>query len=95
VSACAGSWVASKEVQVNIITMPVPVISTAKNEYCIGDVATLAINDLYPTYTVSWFRDGSPLPEFNNKNSIAANCRVAIQQLSTTPIYHARKRLCR
>ena len=73
VSACPDSWVASKEVLINITTVPVPVISTAKNEYCIGDVATLAVNDLYPTYTVSWFRDGSPLPEFNNKNSIVAN----------------------
>ncbi|WP_184546532.1 gliding motility-associated C-terminal domain-containing protein [Mucilaginibacter sp. FT3.2] len=69
VSACAGSWVPSKEVQINFIPIPVPVLTTDKTGYCDGDQAVLSaavpidgsnvIN--WSAYQYSWVKDGSPI----------------------------------
>ncbi|HEY9196739.1 MAG TPA: gliding motility-associated C-terminal domain-containing protein, partial [Mucilaginibacter sp.] len=67
VSACEGSWVASKEVQLNFIAIPTPVLTTDKIAYCDGDEAILSasvpidgskiIN--WSAYQYSWFKDGA------------------------------------
>jgi len=67
VSACAGNWVASKEVQVNFIAIPTPVLTTDKASYCDGDQATLSakvpidasaiLN--WTSYQYAWYKDGS------------------------------------
>jgi len=69
VSACAGNWVASKEVQVNFIAIPTPVLTTDKAGYCDGDQATLSakvpidasaiLN--WTSYQYAWYKDGSPI----------------------------------
>ncbi|WDF76835.1 gliding motility-associated C-terminal domain-containing protein [Mucilaginibacter sp. KACC 22773] len=69
VSACAGNWVASKEVQVNFITIPTPVLATDKASYCDGDQATLSAKVLidasailnWTSYQYAWYKDGSPI----------------------------------
>src|SRR6185437_878879 len=37
VSACTNSWVPSKEVEVDLITLPVPHVTASKTNYCAGD----------------------------------------------------------
>ena len=74
VSSCAGSWVPSKEVEVNFVQLPAPVITADKPAYCIGDNATLALTTLPdPSYTINWYRDGTLLPGFTNQTSITTN----------------------
>jgi len=69
VSACAGNWVASKEVQVNFIEIPTPALTTDKVSYCDGDQAVLSakvpidasaiLN--WTSYQYAWYKDGSPI----------------------------------
>ena len=74
VSSCAGSWVSSKTVQVNLVDLGVPKISTDKPAYCTGDIATLSVNFLPDTlYTINWYKDGQLLPSNTNQNSISTN----------------------
>jgi|GEM_PF-553249 gliding motility-associated-like protein len=74
VSACQNSWVPSKEIQVNFITLPIPVITTDKPAYCIGDNATLAISaPVDPDYTINWYKDNVLLTADANQNSITTN----------------------
>ena len=71
VSSCSGTWVSTKEVEVNFITVPVPALVANKTAYCIGQVATLStsfVND--GSYTINWFRDGNLLSAEQNKTSI-------------------------
>jgi gliding motility-associated-like protein len=42
VSGCSGSWVASKEVEIDFIKPPQPVVKTDKPAYCNGEQATLS-----------------------------------------------------
>jgi gliding motility-associated-like protein len=67
VSACQGnSWVASKEVQVNFVKVPQPIVIADKAAYCAGDQATLSttvpidasqiIN--WAPYSYRWYKDG-------------------------------------
>lgn len=70
-SACVGSWVPSKTVQVNFIKLPVPLITTDKPIYCIGDNATLSVSTLIdPTYTIRWFKDNVELTAQSNLTSL-------------------------
>jgi len=74
VSACDGSWVPSKEVQVDLISIPVPVIKADKPAYCIGDNATMSIsvaND--PAYTINWYKDNTLLSANVNQTSLTTN----------------------
>jgi len=74
VSACPGSWVPSKEVTVNFIQLPTPVIKTNKSVYCIGDNATLSIGTpVNNSYTINWFRDNILLPDNTNLSSSTTN----------------------
>ncbi|CAN5280002.1 hypothetical protein BH09BAC6_BH09BAC6_10790 [soil metagenome] len=82
-SVCVGSWVPSKTVKVDFIKLPVPVITTDKPGYCIGDIATLLLNvPLNANYTINWFRDHTPLPAYKNLTSvntaIAGNYNVSL-----------------
>ena len=55
VSACSGNWVASKQVQVNFIKVPKPVIKTDKQAYCVGDNAKLsAIVPIDASNIINW-----------------------------------------
>ncbi|MFI5161243.1 MAG: gliding motility-associated C-terminal domain-containing protein [Sphingobacteriales bacterium] len=70
-SACAGSWVPSKAVQVDFIKVPTPVIKSDKPAYCIGDNATLSVNiPLDTAYTINWYRDNSLMASDQNLTSI-------------------------
>ncbi|SEM69241.1 gliding motility-associated C-terminal domain-containing protein [Mucilaginibacter gossypiicola] len=66
VSACAGNWVSSKEVEVKFIPVPKPVLKQDKAAYCDGEQATISsqvpidgsqiIN--WSPYQYRWYRDG-------------------------------------
>jgi gliding motility-associated-like protein len=71
VSSCPNSWVPSKEVQVDLIDIPVPVITTDKPGYCTGDIATLSIAvPANPNYTINWYKDNVLLSDNTNQTSI-------------------------
>jgi gliding motility-associated-like protein len=73
VSACDGSWMPSKEVQVDIISIPVPVIVADKPAYCIGDNAVLSLSvDIDPGYTINWYKDNTLLSAYTNQTSISS-----------------------
>ncbi|WP_183558649.1 gliding motility-associated C-terminal domain-containing protein [Mucilaginibacter sp. SP1R1] len=67
VSACVDSWVASKEVQVNFIPVPKPLLHQDKAAYCDGDQATITsdvpidasqiIN--WTAYQYRWYKNGA------------------------------------
>jgi gliding motility-associated-like protein len=83
VSSCDGSWVPTKEVQVDLINLPVPIINTDKPAYCIGDNAALSINvSQNPNYTINWYKDNVPLTVYTNQTSVtttdAGNYSVSI-----------------
>lgn len=74
VSSCAGSWVPSKTVQVDFISLPIPQITKDKLAYCIGDQATLSLNISHDdSYTIIWFQDGVPLTNYQDMASITTN----------------------
>ncbi|HVW95713.1 MAG TPA: gliding motility-associated C-terminal domain-containing protein [Mucilaginibacter sp.] len=66
VSACAGNWVPTKEVQVDFIKVPPPIITSDKPAYCSGDHAVLTANvplDAtgiinWQPYQYRWYKDG-------------------------------------
>ncbi|HTK18435.1 MAG TPA: gliding motility-associated C-terminal domain-containing protein [Mucilaginibacter sp.] len=71
VSSCDGSWVRSKEVQVDLINLPAPVISTDKPAYCIGDNSTLSIAvPADPNYTINWYKDNVLQSAYANQTSV-------------------------
>jgi len=66
VATCPDGWVTSKEVQINFIKVPVPVVSADKQTYCLGDHAKLSatvpidatgVNN-WQAYTYRWFKNG-------------------------------------
>ena len=74
VSSCAGSWIASKEVQVNFVAVPVPAITTDKPVYCMGDNATLSLAQTTdPDYTIQWYKDNVLVPNSIGQSSIVTN----------------------
>ncbi|OOQ56895.1 T9SS type B sorting domain-containing protein [Mucilaginibacter pedocola] len=71
VSACTDNWETSKEVIVEFIKLPKPVITTNKTNYCIGDAAILNANiQTDAAYTLNWIRDNVLLPDVKNKTNI-------------------------
>ena len=71
VSACTNSWVPSKEVEVDLINLPVPQVTADKALYCAEDTAKLTVNTpADPSYTISWYQDGNLLAADNNLTSI-------------------------
>lgn len=74
VSACENSWVPSKEVQVDLINLPVPVITADKPGYCIGDNGTLSVAvPQKPDYTINWYRDDILLTANTNQVTISTS----------------------
>ncbi|MEO6851353.1 MAG: gliding motility-associated C-terminal domain-containing protein, partial [Mucilaginibacter sp.] len=74
VSACSGSWLGSKEVEVNFVKLPTAVIITNKPAYCIGDNATLSTTPLAdPFYTINWYKDNVLITENKNLTSFSTN----------------------
>jgi gliding motility-associated-like protein len=72
VSACTDTWEPSKEVTVEFISLPNPVITPNKPSYCTGDVATLTANiTASPAYTLTWMRDNVALTAYTDQPSIA------------------------
>ena len=60
VSACDGTWVPSKEVEVDLVDLPIPQLTSDKPVYCAGDAAVLTTNiPTDPTYTINWYKDGN------------------------------------
>jgi gliding motility-associated-like protein len=74
VSACAGSWVPSKTVQVDFIQLQAPVIAADKAAYCIGDKATFSLNiSPNPLYTINWYKDNIPVTVNINQTTLTTN----------------------
>jgi gliding motility-associated-like protein len=74
VSACTNSWVPSKEVQVNLIQLPTPVITTDKAAYCIGDNATLSVAiSPDPSFTINWYMNNVLQTNNSNHTSLITN----------------------
>jgi len=74
VSACPNSWVPSKEVEVDLISIPSPAIKTDKPAYCIGDNATMSIAlNADPAYTINWYKDNVLLSADANQTSLTTN----------------------
>ncbi len=71
VSACQGSWISSKEVQVDLIDLPKPTITSDKAVYCIGGNAMLSISTVTsPDYIINWYKDNVLLSSNTNQSSI-------------------------
>ena len=66
INSCAGTWVATKEIEVNFIKIPKPVLTTDKTTICAGEEAKITasvpidatgiIN--WEAYTYRWYKDG-------------------------------------
>ncbi|HWD87787.1 MAG TPA: gliding motility-associated C-terminal domain-containing protein [Mucilaginibacter sp.] len=87
VSACINSWVPSKETEVDLVNLPGPVISSAKNIYCAGDSALVALNiPADASYTINWYKDGSLIAGSQDKTNIltANNGNYSVMVSSNT-----------
>jgi gliding motility-associated-like protein len=74
VSSCDGTWVPSKEVQVDIIKIPTPTLQADKPAYCMGDNATLTTGIATdPSYTINWYKDNILLTANSNRTSLVVN----------------------
>jgi gliding motility-associated-like protein len=83
VSACSGTWVASKEIEAVFVKLPSLVLQADKIAYCIGEQATLSVNvPADPAYTINWLRDDTVLSSNTNQTAlttdIAGNYGVTI-----------------
>jgi gliding motility-associated-like protein len=89
VSGCTNNWVATKEVTVNFISLPGPILSANRIGYCIGEKALLTAN-VSPgnTYDINWYKDGSALDANKNKTTLLTdapgNYTVTINSNLTT-----------
>lgn len=71
VSACTNSWVPSKEIEVDLINLPIPVISADKTQYCAGENAVLTANiPTDPSYTINWYKDGNVINTDQDKTTV-------------------------
>jgi gliding motility-associated-like protein len=74
VSACTNSWVPSKEIEVDLINLPLPAVTANKPKYCTGDNAILSVSaPINPAYTINWYRDNVLLPANTNQASLSTN----------------------
>jgi gliding motility-associated-like protein len=70
VNSCAGSWTPTKEVEVNFIRIPEPIVTPDKTTICAGEEATLSATvpfdatgiKNWTAYTYRWYKDGVLLP---------------------------------
>ncbi|QEC77731.1 gliding motility-associated C-terminal domain-containing protein [Mucilaginibacter ginsenosidivorax] len=71
VSTCPGTWIPSKEVQVNVYNLPTPVITPDKVSYCTGDLARLDAGiTTDAAYSITWQRDGTTVTAWQNKPTV-------------------------
>jgi len=71
VSGCTNNWVPSKEVEIDMITLPVPQITADKPQYCSEDIPKLTVNmPTDPSYSINWYKDGSLIPADKDQTSI-------------------------
>ncbi len=74
VSACTNSWIPSREVEVDMIQLPVPTVTADKTSYCTGDQATLSINiPVDPAYTINWLQNGAIMSSYQDLTNITTN----------------------
>jgi gliding motility-associated-like protein len=74
VSACSGTWVASKEIEAVFVILPLPTIKADKASYCTGESATLSTSTpTDPAYTINWSRDGIILNGNTNEETLTTN----------------------
>ena len=72
VTSCMGNSATSAEVFINVVTLPDPIITSAKDSYCPSEIATVNTNvPLDATYDINWYKDGVLMPANLNKASIA------------------------
>ncbi|MDO3645229.1 gliding motility-associated C-terminal domain-containing protein [Mucilaginibacter sp. L3T2-6] len=70
-SACDESWVTSKDVQVDFVELPQPVVSSNKPSYCAGDTAILKLNMIaHDSYTIDWYKGDQLLSDYRNNTNI-------------------------
>lgn len=74
VSACQGTWVPSKEIEVAFVKLPTLALGADKPAYCIGEQATLSVNiPVDPAYNIIWAKDFITLPGNTNKTSLVTD----------------------
>lgn len=74
ISICGETWVSSNAIQVDVVNLPIPVLTSDKTIYCTGDNATLSINaPADASYTINWYRNNTLIPEYANKTSVTTN----------------------
>lgn len=79
VSNCAGSFVTSSAVAIDIAILSAPIITPNKSTYCFGDIALLKIENTQ-SHKIHWYKDGIELRTMENKTEI---------QVSSAGIYEA------
>ena len=73
VSACTNSWISSKSVAVNLVNLPVPMISQDKSIYCQGDTALFKLNiPASSKYNITWYFNGNLIGNAYNQTSYKA-----------------------
>lgn len=78
ISACNGTWVATKEVQVRFINLQQPIITASKPTYCIGEQALLSTNILTSNeYTINWYRNGTIISSNTNRTTLITDVAAA------------------
>lgn len=68
-SNCIGTFVSSPEVEVNVLTLPKPIISGNKADFCIGDTPELKVNNVNGN-RVKWFLEGMEQTIFQDQETI-------------------------
>jgi gliding motility-associated-like protein len=95
VSACTNNWVPSTEVEITIVQLPVPVITTDKSLYCTGDIATLTISiPADPSYTISWYLDNALLSANTNQTILMTNNPGSYYVLITNNTINSNGTIC-
>ena len=84
ISSCPDAWVSSKEVEIDFINLPIPVVSADKNNYCATGPATLSVNvPLNSSYNFNWFFNGIMMPATRDRTEItvtqSGNYSVAVR----------------
>ena len=71
ISACNGTWVTTKEVQVKFTDLQQPAITASKTSYCAGEQAQLITNvPVSNAYTINWYRNGTIISSNTNQTTL-------------------------
>jgi gliding motility-associated-like protein len=89
VSSCEGSWVSTKKVQVNLIHIPVPVLTADKSSYCEGDMAQItAVVSPSADQSIAWTNNDLPLPEWNGHSTISTTTAGRYRAIVTSILHN-------